>query len=491
MDKLRSVKPNILFHLFVNIVVVIFITGASYYHTPLDGFKDNAIYLLHLILLQTTVAGLIYFLSLSKWVFRIVFSALFLSYCCFSFWSYSQDVSVTSGLIQAVLESKSDIVIDVITLPYVLFFMAAVVMLSFVLRFHSKIKPRKEFLIFSILALLCVSLYFFIENKRPGTLKNRLPYNVYFGLKDYFKKPDLILNTSISKVERIKDSIKVVFVLGETVRADHLSLNGYERETTPLLEKEGNVISFTKLHTDHTYTGKSVPQILTDQNLGDTIQPLTSVFSVANKANIKTTWIGNQTLEDSFGPITETNSSVILVDKFKSEFSFNKELDEVMLQPLDSVLKTSTPQLITLHMIGSHWWYENRYSDLFRKFTPVIDSKYVPSQSKEQMINSYDNTILYLDYFLSEVIQKLKAEDVPTAMVYVSDHGELLGEDGRWLHAQGGDVLKNPAYIFWFSDSFRAKYSTEVDTLSAIKNEPITTDDVYFRLLHILGIETK
>jgi glucan phosphoethanolaminetransferase (alkaline phosphatase superfamily) len=491
MEKLRSLKPNIFFHLFVNVVVVIFITGASYYHTPLEGFKDKAIYLLHLFILQTTVAGIIYFLSLIKWVFRIVFPTLFLLYCCFSFWSYSQDVSVTSGLIQAVFESTSDIVIDVITLPYILFFLAALIAVYLVLKFYSRIEPRKGIFGFSIIALSCIGLYFVTENKRNGTLKNRLPYNAIYGLKGYYKTPDLKLNTEIKPIVKEKDSITLVFVLGETVRADHLSLNGYKRETTPLLEKEPNIISFTKLYTEHTYTGKSVPQILTNQNLGDPDQPLTSVFTVANKAEIETTWIGNQTLEESFAPITKTNNSILLVDKFKSDLSFNKELDEVMLQPLDSVIKTHNSQLITLHMIGSHWWYENRYSDRFRKFTPVIDSKYVPSQSSEQMINSYDNTILYLDYFLSEVIQKLKKKETPTVLVYVSDHGELLGEDGRWLHAQGGDALKNPAYLFWFSDSYIKKYGNEVEALSEIKELPITTNDVYYRLLDILGIKTQ
>ena len=488
MEKLRSLKLNILFHLSVNIMVVIFITGASYYHTPLDGFNDKAIYLLHLFLLQSTIAGFIYFLSLSKWIFRIIFSLLFLAYCCFSFWSYSLDISVTPDLIQAVFESKSDIVVDVITLPYILFFVFAVIALFFILKFHSKIDSRRGIFIFSIFAFLCIALYFFVENKRYGTLKNRLPYNVYYALKDYYKNPEIQLNTNVKNLKTTKDSLKVIFVLGETVRADHLSINGYHRNTTPLLEKE-NVISFTKLHTDHTYTGKSVPQILTDQNLGDEDMPITSIFTVANAANIKTTWIGNQTLEKSFATITNTNSNVLLVDRFKSEFSFNKKLDESMLDPLDSILKTNyKTQLVTLHMIGSHWWYENRYRADFRKFTPVIDSKYVPSQSSEQMINSYDNTILYLDYFLSEIIQKLKNEKGPTALVYVSDHGELLGEDGRWLHAQGGDVLKNPAYLFWFSDSYKTKYINEVNSLSKIKDTTITTNDIYHRLINILGI---
>lgn len=491
MERLRSLKPIIIFHLVANILVVFFITGASYYHTPLEGGKDTAIYLLHLFALQTTLAGIIYFLSLFKWVFRIGFSALFLMYCLFSFWAYSQDVSVTSGLIQAVLESKADIVVDVITLPYILFFSAAIVVLFFILKFHSKLAPRKGFTIFVLPAFLCICVFFFVENKRNGSFINRLPYNLVAGFVEYYEKPTLILNTEIPEIIRTNDSIKLVFVLGETVRGDHLGINGYERETTPLLSSEEHIISFKNLFTEHTYTGKSIPQILTNENLGEVKETYTSVFSVVNKANIKTTWIGNQTLETSFAPIVKTNEQVILIDKFKSEFSFNKALDEAMLPILETVLDAAPSQLITLHMIGSHWWYENRYSDSFRKFTPVIDSKYVPSQSREQMINSYDNTILYLDFFLNKVIQRLKKEKGPTAMLYVSDHGELLGEDGRYLHAQGGDVLKNPAYILWFSESYKSKYPAIVSEISEITNEQITTDDVYYRVLKILGINTS
>jgi len=490
MEKLSSLKPNIWFHVVVNVLVVIFITGASYVHTPLEGTKDTLIYLLHLFALQTTLAGIIYFLSLFKWVFKIVFPLLFLVYCLFAFWAYSQDISVTPGLIQAVLESKADIVVDVITVPYVLFFVAGLTVLFFILKFYSKIKPRKGFKVFVLPAMLCLAVFYIVEHKRPGSFDNRLPYNLVHGFMTYYEKPDLILNTEIPQLARKRDSIKVVFVLGETVRADHLGINGYERETTPFLSSEANIYSFKNLATDYTYTGKSVPQILTDQNLREHKDRYTSIFSMMNQAGVRTTWIGNQTLEKSFAPIVETNEEVILVDKFKSEFSFNKELDEIMLPVLDSVLKTSSSQLVTMHMIGSHWWYENRYSDPFRKYTPVIDSKYVPSQSRQQMINSYDNTILYLDYFLNEVIDRLKEEPQPTAMLYVSDHGELLGEDGRYLHAQGGDVLKNPAYIIWFSPTYKATYPVTVSTVEALTSAPILTDDIYHRLLEILGIET-
>ena len=489
MEKLRSLKPNILFHLLLNVVVVIFITGASYYHTPLEGFKDTSIYFLHLLALQSTVAGILYFLSLQKWLFQIAFSVLFFLFCTFSFWAYTQDVSVTPGLVQATLESQPDIVVDVITLPYALFIVAAVVVLFFLLKFYKSIKPRNGFTIFVIPALLCIGVFFFIENKRPGSLKNRLPYNLVAGVNTYFSEPNLKLRTDFTEVKRSQDSIKVVFVLGETVRADHLGINGYHRATTPLLASEKNLISFKDMFTSNTYTATSVPQILTDRNLSEEKESYTSVYAVVQRANVATTWIGNQTLEKSFSPIVETNNEIILVDAFKSEFSFRKALDEALLTPLDSVLPKQTEQLITLHMMGSHWWYENRYSDSFRRYTPVIDSKYVPSLSKEQIINSYDNTILYLDFFLDSVIERLKQEKIPSVMVYVSDHGELLGEDGKWLHAQPGKALENPAFMVWFSDEYTGKYPDIVSEVQSKAQSHVTTDLVFPLLLELLSIE--
>lgn len=489
MEKLRSLKPVIVFHLLLNGIVILFITGASYYHTPLEGLKDTAIYLVHLLLLQTTVAGILYFLSLNKWIFHIVFSILFLMYCGFSFWAYTQDISITMPLIQSVLETKPDIAIDLISIPYILFFVVATLALLFILKKQRSIQPTKGFLIFVIPALLAVYLFVALEKIRPGSLVHRLPYNAVLGFRQYYEKPVLQLNKEIPELKFKKDSLKLIFVLGETVRADHLGINGYERNTTPLLALKTNIISFKNLHTNNTYTGASVPQILTDELLESKEESYTSIYSVVTKANFKTTWIGNQTLEKSFAPIVYTNSEVILVDKYKSEYSFNKEIDEVMLAPLDSVLKLSPRQFTTLHMMGSHWWYENRYTEKQRVFRPVIDSKYVPSLSSEQMINSYDNTIVYLDFFLAAIIDRLEMEEEPSLLFYISDHGEHLGENGKWLHAQAGDEAKNPAYIIWFSEKYKEKYPEKVSEIIALKNDILTTDIIYYTLLELLGIK--
>lgn len=489
MAKFQNLKNLASFHLLVNVLVVLFITGASYIHVPLEGFKDTAIYFLHLCALQVTLAGFIYFLSLSKWVFRLVFSGLFILYCLFSFWAYTQDMSITPSLLQAIFETKTDIAVDLITVPYFLFIALAILVLLFILKFYKKINPCAGWKLFLIPAVLCVVTFFVVENKRPGSLKNRLPYNLIYGIQAFHEMPELQLNEQIARSTRQTDSLKLVFVLGETVRADHLFLNGYHRETTPKLSARNNLISFPKLYTKHTYTGASVPQLLTNQNLRDTVGSYTTLYSIAKKAGYHTTWIGNQTLEKSYGPVAQTNEAIILVDEFKSEFSFAKAMDEVMIAPMDSLLQQSNSELVTLHMIGSHWWYENRYTEQFRKYKPVIDSKYVPSLSAEQMINSYDNTLLYLDSFLDQVIERLDQEEVPTVMVYVADHGEHLGEGGKWLHAQGGEEVKNPAYLIWYSESFKEKFPNKIEALCEVSYKSTPTDVVFHTVLDLLDIE--
>lgn len=485
---LNSIKGLVSFHLAVNIAIVIFITGASYYHTPLEGGKDTLVYLGHLALLQSTVAGFIYFLTLNKWLFRIVFSALFLFFCSFSFFGYTQDLSVTPGLIQAVFETTPDIAIDLITLPYLAFLIAATLVLVFFIKWHNRLRAKKAIFLFSLIAAACIALFFITEMKRLNTLKSRLPYNVFNGVEDYYSAPKFQLNTTLPLLTKKADSLTVIFVLGETVRADHLGINGYERNTTPLLENK-NVISYPSVYTNNTYTGASLPQILTDKKLDIDKESYTSIYTLATAAGIETTWIGNQTLESSFAAIVETNEAVILVDKYKSEYSFNKELDQEMLPVLDRIIGTNTSQLITLHMMGSHWYYENRYGDDFRQFTPVITSKYIPSLTKEEMINSYDNTILYLDFFLNQVIERAEKNGVPTVVFYISDHGESLGENGQYLHAGSAEEQTNPAMLLWLSASFKQRHKDLTLKISEARNRTLTTDIVYEYLSGILMIE--
>ncbi len=488
MENKNNNKSIILFHLVTNLVVVIFITGASYYHTPLNGIKDTAVYGLHLIALQTSVAGFIYLLTLSRWVFRLVFGPLFFILSCYSFWGYSQDISITPHLIQALLETKPDIAIDLISFRYLILIGISIIILLVLFKWQSSINPRLNWPVNLTASLCCISIFWILEQKRPGSLKNRLPYNIYYAVKSYTKKPNLKLNKQIPEVPHHSDALKMILVLGESVRADHLSINGYNRPTTPKLEQQNGLISFPNVYTEHTYTAVSLPQILTNQGQVQNDSEYFSIYDILNKANYKTYWVGNQTLEKSYTPIVKTNDSIHLIDAFKSVFSFDKLRDESLIPVAANILKQNPRSVISLHMIGSHWWYEDRYSPKEKVFSPVIDSKYIPSLSPKQLINSYDNTIVYLDKFISKLISILEDEETPTVLVYISDHGEQLGEDGKWLHAQSGEAAKNPAYIMWFSESYSKKYPKVVTKIKETAKINSTTDRVFYDVLSLLGI---
>jgi glucan phosphoethanolaminetransferase (alkaline phosphatase superfamily) len=139
--------------------------------------------------------------------------------------------------------------------------------------------------------------------------------------------------------------------------------------------------------------------------------------------------------------------------------------------------------------MGSHWWYETRYPDAFRKYKPVIKSKLISSNSRQEMVNSYDNTILYLDYFLDKTIGAIEQHDSETILIYLSDHGEMLGENNKWLHAQQGKAVSNPAMLIWYSERFAKNHPETVKNLAALRHQKIDLDFLFPSIVGLFGIE--
>ncbi|MBW1297561.1 phosphoethanolamine transferase [Aquimarina litoralis] len=488
--KWKQYKKVIFFHLILNIVFALFITCSSYYNTPLKGGKDVVAYLIHLCIIQSTFAGVLYILSLSKIVFKLLFSLLFLVLGGISFWIYSIDISVSTALIHAILTTKSYIVRDLISVEFILFLFLLAVVLFLVFKFYNKIEKRKGFQFFLPLSIGLICLFFVADKLRLKSFSTKLPYSLFYSTIAYMGEEDIPLK----KIEKssslfLENDITVVFILGESVRADHLSLNGYKRNTTPKLAKRKNIVSFKNVFTNKTNTALSLPRILTNQSISGVSQDsIISLFDMVNSRNIHTSWIGNQLLESSYKTIVNTNNEVQIIDELRSFWSFHKKEDLCLIPELKKQINKQNNGLFSLHMIGSHWWYEDRYTDEFREFIPVVDSKYIPSLTKEQMINSYDNTILYLDNFLDSIISFLDSRNTPTVMVYISDHGEAMGEDGKWLHSHYKS-LTNPAMLVWYSDEFRNRYEEKINSMIERSGESITTDIMYHSILDLFNIE--
>lgn len=490
MEAIKKYKNLLSFYLKLNLIVLIFITFSSYYGIPLSDFKGYFYYALHLIILQITAFGFIYFFTLNKFIFRFLFSALFILYSFIAFWNYSLGISFSDGILDATLQSQPDIVYDLISWQLLVYVICSIIALYYLQKEYSKIYNQRFSKLFLLFCVSFIVLYFLIENQRYGTLKSRLPFNVFYETYSYFSKPIIETQPINFKVVSKQKNLKVYLVLGESVRADHLGLNGYKRNTTPNLQKEKNLISFKNAYTEFTYTGISLPQILTNQSIyGTKILPNYSLIDLANKAEITTHWYGNQTPEKSYLPFITSCTYKKLIDPLRSSHSFIKKSDVELLN-----IKSPDSQkneLIVYHMIGSHWYYEGKYLDQFRIFKPIITSKHLSSNTSEEIINSYDNTIVQLDYFLHQLISKIKQKNEKAILIYVSDHGELLGENGKWLHATEGTEYgqKNPAMMVWFSTPYLAENKIPYQKSLLKTNVKLPLDVIFHTVLNSFEIE--
>lgn len=490
MEVLKKYRNQIWFHVLLNAVFLVFITYSTFFYVPLSGIKDRMNYLALLLLLQFCIFGFLYFLSLNKYVFSVFFPLIFLLCGLSAFWVYSQDIIINDGVVKATLETKPDIVADLVSIPLILFLLALVVVTFSLVKKLFKTNNNSLKSPLTLVALASLGVFFFVNLKRPSTFSARLPFNIYYSTKQYLKTPEITFKTINFPIKSNTEKLQVILVLGESVRADHVPMNSYSRNTMPNLSKRSDIISFSNLYTNKTFTGISVPQILSDQSIDD--KKGTAFYSVTdllNKAQIQTSWIGNQTPEKSYQPFISSSKVKKLIDPYHSEFSFHKEFDSKLLQDFNQDFLPYQNQFLVYHMMGSHWFYENRYPKNFTKFQPVIHSKYVKANSPEEMINSYDNTIVYLDDFLNRLIENVERKNTNTVIIYLSDHGETLGEDGEWLHAQKSKPVENPAMLVWLSKKYQEQNPTQFELLKLKEDKKITMDFFFHSILSLFKIE--
>ncbi len=299
-------------------------------------------------------------------------------------------------------------------------------------------------------------------------------------------------------VEKDDDRELVVLVVGETARADRFSLNGYARETNPLLAKE-KVASFTNAWACGTSTAVSVPCMFSIYDTDDYSKAKAArtenVLDVLQRAGVNVLWLDNNS--DSKGvakrvPYQSYKSSPMNPD------CDNECRDVGMLKNLQSYIDQhpNGDIFIVLHQMGNHGpAYYKRYPADFERFTPTCQTNELAECERATIDNAYDNAILYTDHFLAEVIGVLKKnnDQFEAAMLYVSDHGESLGENNLYLHGLPNmlapDEQKHVPMIFWFSDSFLHD-GISVDLLQPRLDEHFSHDNLFHTLLGLFEVET-
>lgn len=296
-----------------------------------------------------------------------------------------------------------------------------------------------------------------------------------------------------------KDRELIIFVLGETARSDHFSLNGYGKKTNPLLEKE-DLVSFSAMTSCGTSTATSVPCMFSafgregySDRKAKSTENLVDVLGHTNRINIL--WRDNNS--DSKGVALR-----IPYQDFRNP-KVNKICDEEcrdlgMLNGLQEYID-SHPKgdfFIVLHQMGNHGpAYYKRYPKEFEVFKPACHNNQLEKCSREEISNAYDNALLYTDFFLSKTIAFLKhnSSRFESALLYVSDHGESLGEHGVYLHGLpymlAPDEQKKVGAILWLSDHLKKELGHE--TLKARSHLPHSHDNIFHSVLGLMEVESS
>lgn len=290
-----------------------------------------------------------------------------------------------------------------------------------------------------------------------------------------------------------------VLVVGETARARNFSLDGYPRPTNPELARR-DVINFPDAWSCGTSTEVSLPCMFSPFGRRhydeDKIRSHESLLHVLARARFQVQWRDNQSgCKGVCDGLPQQALDHAAVEGLCPE---GQCFDEVLLHGMDRVLADAHGNLfIVMHQLGSHGpSYYRRYPAAFKRFSPACESDDLRLCSADEIRNAYDNSLLYTDHFLARVIDFLAARQdrFDTAMLYLSDHGESLGEGGLYLHgmpqAIAPDTQRHVPMLAWLSPAFRAAFGVDADCLRARAAGPVSHDHLFHSVLGLLDVAT-
>ena len=508
--------------------VAIFLTAfynISFFKNVLNVYPQTGINLIYLISIIFVLLALIIFLFTlvsSRYTTKpILILILFIS----SFTAYFMDtyqVVIDTEMIRNSLQTDFDESSDLFSLKLFLYVIFLGILPSIIIyKLNIVYKPLKSE-IFSKLKTLILSLViiliiifsfskfyssFFREHKPLRYHVN--PIFWMYSIGNYINKTinngpiNLQLIGQDSKFLPVNDAVDkkelIIMVVGEAARADRFSLNGYKKETNPLLKKE-DIINFSNMYSCGTSTAHSVPCMFSiydreNYTFKNGISTENVIDILHDTKEVKTLWRDNN---------SDSKGVAIRVDyqNFKSpEKNTICDIecrDEGMLIGLNEYIKQNKNKdiLIVLHQMGNHGpAYYKRYPKEFEKFTPVCKSNQLEECTQEEVSNAYDNAILYTDYFLSKTINFLKPYSTTheTALLYMSDHGESLGENSLYLHGipyfMAPDEQKHIASFLWLGDG-DIKEDINVEKLKSYSNRNFSHDNLFHTILGLFEVET-
>ncbi len=428
----------------------------------------------------------------------------------------SYNIFIDSTMVQNILQTNRGESMDLLSIKLVLYFLLLGVLPALVVcRIKLSDRPfKKEFFSkIKVIAacLLCITAIFFLSSDfLTSFLREHKPLRYYTNPTYYIysignhlykiSEQTVTVPATVGEDANIPESDidreLIIIVVGEAARADRFSLNGYHRETNPLLKKE-EIFNFPAMFSCGTTTAVSLPCMFSSfgrtdftDNKGKSHENL---LDVLDHAGVNILWRENNS--SSKGVALRAQ-----YEDFRSA-ALNPVCDvecrdEGMLAGLQAYIDEQNDGdiLIVLHQMGNHGpAYYKRYPKKFERYTPTCNTNELKDCTTVEIGNAYDNAILYTDYFLSRVIDLLKQNTnrFETAMLYFSDHGESLGEHGFYLHglpyALAPDTQVHIPAVFWFGKSFKI----DREALRAKTTNTFSHDNLFHTIIGLMEIESS
>lgn len=364
------------------------------------------------------------------------------------------------------------------------------------------------------LAVGAIAVMSFYEDFTTVTREHRelrlslTPSNVITGLERNLRKPPAQgpvraygedARKGVGWGSRERRSVTVV-VVGETARAANFSLNGYPRKTNPQLEQIAGLVNFTGATSCGTDTAVSVPCIFSGYGRSkfrrERADSRENLLDILQRAGFAVEWRDNQA---GCKGVCQRISTERMKDLKPEGLCEGGEcLDEALLHGLgDKIDGLQQDAVIVLHMMGSHGpAYYKRSAPQTRAFAPMCETNHISRCSHDEVVNAYDNSILYTDHVLTRLIELLRARpQLDTAMIYASDHGESLGEKGIYLHGMPYAIAPaeqtHVPMMLWLSPAFADDFGIDQGCLAARRNEPVSHDNIFHSVLGMLDVTTS
>ncbi|WNN46289.1 phosphoethanolamine transferase EptA [Winslowiella toletana] len=468
---------------------------------------------------------LIFNLLALPWIRKPLLIALMLVSAAANYFMFSFATVIDTDMVQNVFETDLQEAAALLTPRYLVWMALMGVIPSLLLALVTIRQPSPWWFslalrglssIVSLLIILLIAALFYkdyasVIRNNKGLVKMITPANVISGSGHYIHDRWLAGDRSLVRIgedarkgPQIRAEQKktlVILVLGETARAENFSLGGYARETNPQL-KQRDVIWYANARSCGTETAISVPCMFSNMPRVDYDASLAhhqeGLLDVMAHAGINILWREND--GGCKGACDRVPHSDMTQWHLPELCRGGYCLDDALLHRLDHYIDSvKDDSVIVLHQMGSHGpAYYLRYPPQLRKFTPDCDNSQIQDCDSQALINTYDNTLLYTDALLGQTIDLLKSysDKFNVALVYLSDHGESLGEHGMYLHGApyvfAPDQQTHIPFLLWLSPGYRQAFNIDRSCLQQhAATDQISQDNLFHTLLGMMNVQSS